>query len=173
MLLLEGTCIKLCFSVRRGVKLTTHLHLMSKSRMRGAVPPIPNTPSWRGARLKAQRQLYLYLYLCLKTSLNIVDLKTKQTDNTTLKCPCYLNPFTFIWNSTVVHVYDMSLTLICDWSSNGAPSVGSSRTTLLVKVETTWVRVRAERYSIQNETLLEAECLSPWAVQEIPHFMEI
>jgi hypothetical protein len=32
-------------------------------RMSGAIPPLPNTPSWRGAQLKkAQRQLYsLYL----------------------------------------------------------------------------------------------------------------
>jgi cell division protein FtsN len=31
-------------------------------RMRGAIPPLPNTHSWRGAQLKkAQGQLYLYL----------------------------------------------------------------------------------------------------------------
>jgi hypothetical protein len=30
--------------------------------MSGAIPPFPNTPSWRGAQLKAQGQLYLYLY---------------------------------------------------------------------------------------------------------------
>jgi hypothetical protein len=31
--------------------------------MREAIPPLPNTPSWRDAQLKkAQRQLYLYLY---------------------------------------------------------------------------------------------------------------
>jgi hypothetical protein len=28
--------------------------------MRGAMPPIPNTPSLRGAQLKAQGQIYLY-----------------------------------------------------------------------------------------------------------------
>jgi hypothetical protein len=27
--------------------------------MSGAMPPLPNTPSWRGAQLKAQGQLYL------------------------------------------------------------------------------------------------------------------
>jgi hypothetical protein len=32
----------------RGVKLTTHLHLVPRSRMRGAIPPLPNKPSWRG-----------------------------------------------------------------------------------------------------------------------------
>jgi hypothetical protein len=32
--------------------------------MGGAVPPLPNTPSWRGAQLGgAQGQLYLYLYV--------------------------------------------------------------------------------------------------------------
>jgi hypothetical protein len=30
--------------------------------MNGAIPPLPNTPLWRGAQLKeAQGQLYLYL----------------------------------------------------------------------------------------------------------------
>jgi hypothetical protein len=28
--------------------------------MRGAIPPLPNTPSWRGAQLKAQGQICLY-----------------------------------------------------------------------------------------------------------------
>jgi hypothetical protein len=43
-----------------GVKLTTHLHLVPSSRMRGAIPPFPNTSSWRGAQLKkAQEQLYI------------------------------------------------------------------------------------------------------------------
>jgi hypothetical protein len=32
--------------------------------MSGAVPPLPNTLSWRGAQFKkAQEQLYLHLYL--------------------------------------------------------------------------------------------------------------
>jgi hypothetical protein len=30
--------------------------------MRGAILPLPNTPSWRGAQLKKQVQLYLYVY---------------------------------------------------------------------------------------------------------------
>jgi len=33
----------------RGVNLTTHLHLVPRSRMHGAIPPLPNTSSWRGA----------------------------------------------------------------------------------------------------------------------------
>jgi hypothetical protein len=39
-----------------GVKLpgreTDHLRLVPRSRIRGAIPPFPNTPSWRGAELK-------------------------------------------------------------------------------------------------------------------------
>jgi len=35
-----------------GVKLTTNLHPMPRSRTRGAIPPLPNMPSWRGAQLK-------------------------------------------------------------------------------------------------------------------------
>jgi hypothetical protein len=45
------------------VKLTTHLHLVPRSRTCGAIPPFSNTPSWRGGELKkAQGQLYLYLH---------------------------------------------------------------------------------------------------------------
>jgi len=36
------------------MKLTTHLRLVPRSRIRGAIPPLPNTPSWPGAQLKAQ-----------------------------------------------------------------------------------------------------------------------
>jgi hypothetical protein len=31
--------------------------------MSGAIPPLPNTPSWRGAQLKKEAQGQLYLYL--------------------------------------------------------------------------------------------------------------
>jgi hypothetical protein len=34
------------------VKLTTRLHLALRSRMHGAIPPLPHMPSWRGAQLK-------------------------------------------------------------------------------------------------------------------------
>jgi hypothetical protein len=45
------------------VKLTTHLWCQAQG-MGGAVPPLPNMPSWRGAQLGgAQGQLYLYLYI--------------------------------------------------------------------------------------------------------------
>jgi len=33
----------------RGVKVTSHLHLILRSRMRGAIPPLPNTSKWRDA----------------------------------------------------------------------------------------------------------------------------
>jgi hypothetical protein len=44
------------------VKLTTHLHLVPTSRMRGAPPPLPNTPSWRDAQLKIARATLPLLY---------------------------------------------------------------------------------------------------------------
>jgi hypothetical protein len=49
------------------VKLTTHFHLVMRSRMRGAISPLPNTPTWRGAQLKrkAQGQLHLCLLMML------------------------------------------------------------------------------------------------------------
>jgi len=42
-----------------GVKLTTHLHLVPKSRKSGSIYlHFPNTPPWRGAQLKkAQGQI--------------------------------------------------------------------------------------------------------------------
>jgi hypothetical protein len=33
----------------RSMKLTTHFHLELKLRMRGAISPLPHTPSWHGA----------------------------------------------------------------------------------------------------------------------------
>jgi hypothetical protein len=42
--------------------------------MRGAIPPSPSTPSWRGAQFKinAQGKLYLSLYL-RETGLEVLD----------------------------------------------------------------------------------------------------
>jgi len=49
---------------RRGVKLTTHLHLVPRSRMRGAIRPLPQYALWRGAQLKNRRDNFtFYLYL--------------------------------------------------------------------------------------------------------------
>jgi hypothetical protein len=43
----------------RGVKLTTHLHPVPRSRMRGAIPPLPNTSSWRHVSLSTGTTLPL------------------------------------------------------------------------------------------------------------------
>jgi hypothetical protein len=42
-----------------GVKLTTHLHLVQKLRMRGALSPIPYTSSWRVHELWNRINLYV------------------------------------------------------------------------------------------------------------------
>jgi hypothetical protein len=49
------------------VKLTTHLHLVPRSKNEWSYTSTPNTLSWRGAQLKeAQRQLYFsILYFTL------------------------------------------------------------------------------------------------------------
>jgi hypothetical protein len=44
----------------RGVILTTHLHLVPRSRMCGATPPLPQNTSMAWCLVKAQRQLYLF-----------------------------------------------------------------------------------------------------------------
>jgi hypothetical protein len=36
----------------RGVKLTTHLHQVPRTKMREVIPLLPSTPSWCGAQLK-------------------------------------------------------------------------------------------------------------------------
>jgi hypothetical protein len=46
------------------MNLTTHLLLVSRLRMHGAIPPLPNTPSWRGAQLKHRDNFtYAHVYL--------------------------------------------------------------------------------------------------------------
>jgi len=49
------------------MKLTTHLHLVPRSRICGAIILRPNMPSWCGAQLKAQVQLYLLPSLYMKS----------------------------------------------------------------------------------------------------------
>jgi hypothetical protein len=44
-----------------GMKLTTHLHLVPKSRMRGAIPPLPQYAFMEWCSAKAQGQFYTYL----------------------------------------------------------------------------------------------------------------
>jgi hypothetical protein len=44
---------------RRGVKLTAHLHLVPRSRMRGAIPPLSQYVFMAWCSVKAQGQLYL------------------------------------------------------------------------------------------------------------------
>jgi hypothetical protein len=51
----------------RGVKLTTHIHLVPTSRMRGFIPLLPNTPSSNGAQLKHRIKFtcgLLFLLFC-------------------------------------------------------------------------------------------------------------
>jgi len=53
-----GTALLLQGQSSLGVKLTTHLHLVLRLRMRGAVPLHPYMPSWH-----AQRNLEYYFTL--------------------------------------------------------------------------------------------------------------
>jgi hypothetical protein len=43
------------------VKLTTHLHLVPRSRISGDIPPLPHYAFMAWCSVKAQGQLYLYL----------------------------------------------------------------------------------------------------------------
>jgi hypothetical protein len=55
----------------RGVKLTSQFHLVFRSRMRGFIPPLSNTPPWRGAQLNTRTTLLLphQIYFVLRTIL--------------------------------------------------------------------------------------------------------
>jgi len=44
------------------MKLTINLHLGPKSKMRGAMPPLPKYAFMAWCSVKAEGQLYLYLY---------------------------------------------------------------------------------------------------------------
>jgi hypothetical protein len=47
--------------VAGGIKLSTHIHLVPRSRMRGAIPPLPQYAFIALCSVKAKGQLYLYL----------------------------------------------------------------------------------------------------------------
>jgi hypothetical protein len=51
------------YTVKYFSKLTTHLHLEPRSRIRGAVPLLPNTPPGRGAQLKKHRDNFTFTLL--------------------------------------------------------------------------------------------------------------
>jgi hypothetical protein len=50
----------------RGVKLTPHIHLVLRSRMSGTIPPLLNTPSWRGAQFKFKEIKAIFGELCCR-----------------------------------------------------------------------------------------------------------
>jgi hypothetical protein len=54
------------------VKLTTHLRLVPRSRMRGAVPPLPQYAFVAWCSIKAQGQLYLTIGRQTKFHTNIL-----------------------------------------------------------------------------------------------------
>ena len=66
----KGTGVLFLEESERGVKLTTPIHLEKTIRMRGAIPLLPYTPSWRGQRL--------YPFFLLYFALRLVILHGKQ-----------------------------------------------------------------------------------------------
>jgi hypothetical protein len=57
----------------RGVKLTTHPHLVPKSRMRGAIPPFPRYVFMAWWLVKHRDNFSFYLYLCWVSGARIVQ----------------------------------------------------------------------------------------------------
>jgi hypothetical protein len=59
------------------VPLITHLNLVPTSRIRGAIPPLPNTPSWRGVQLKHREKFTFNLTISRhRTTLDPTLLKS-------------------------------------------------------------------------------------------------
>jgi hypothetical protein len=53
-------------------------------RMSGAIPPLPNTPSWSGARLKkAQEQLYLTFYIIRRRVIKVATFHVSPPERRT------------------------------------------------------------------------------------------
>jgi hypothetical protein len=60
---LTWSLVRIPDEVRVSVKLTTNIHLVLRSRIRGAIPPLHQYAlmAWCSVKNKAQGQLYLYL----------------------------------------------------------------------------------------------------------------
>jgi hypothetical protein len=56
--------------VKRPGREADHSHLVSKSRMRGSIPSLPDTSSWCGVHLK-EREKHRQIYLTLHVNMNI------------------------------------------------------------------------------------------------------
>jgi hypothetical protein len=59
-------------SFPRGVKLTTHLHPVPRSRMHGAIPPLPHMSTWHSSQSKKKHRdnftSYLLLFISISTA---------------------------------------------------------------------------------------------------------
>jgi hypothetical protein len=55
--------VRMIGTILLNYKLTTHLHLVPRSRMRGAISSLSLYGLMKWCSVKAQGQLYLYLYL--------------------------------------------------------------------------------------------------------------
>jgi hypothetical protein len=62
----------------RGMKVATHLHLVRRLKVHGAIPTLPHTSSWRGAQLSKGYDFMLWFLV-------------KHTDNFTFTFPCVLH----------------------------------------------------------------------------------
>jgi hypothetical protein len=91
---------------RPGVKLTTHLNLVPRSRMRGAIPPLPQYACVAWCSVKAQGQLYLsFSHVCIHLS--------------RLKCFTSLHATNEIrwYETTLLCLWVLSPELLCIWQS--------------------------------------------------------
>jgi hypothetical protein len=53
--------------------------------MRGATPPLPSTPSWRGAQLKYLRDNFTFNFLVIFHSINIFSLDVRKQSSKALE----------------------------------------------------------------------------------------
>jgi hypothetical protein len=72
----------------RDVRLTTHLHLVPRSRMRGAIPPIPRYVFmvWCSVKKKEQGQIFLNFYFFLQLLVPVTRNCSKLNYTTFIRC---------------------------------------------------------------------------------------
>jgi len=88
------------------MKLTIHLHLMLRSRMHGAIPPLPKMPSWHGTQSTGQLYLYLYLYTSREEG-NFLSITPRKN------APLILLPFKRLFPTDISQEFKQELITLC------------------------------------------------------------
>jgi hypothetical protein len=97
------------------MKLTTHLHLVPRSRMRGAIPPLPQHAfmAWCSFK-KAQGQLYIHTY---------IHTYTHTHTHTHINIHTYTLTYTYIHYHTHTYTHARTSLYVCVLHSEDVSSL--------------------------------------------------